>query len=192
MRMPAHVRWLVATVEGSRVDGALDAASDDVLVAAVGRRDRDALGEVYRRYGGAVWWIANRVCRRAEVAEEVCQAVFAELWARPQRFDRSQGALRTRLVAVAHSCAVDVVAAQERRDEPLGAQEHTDALGKEARQAVDQLATDERDTILLAYFDGPAYVEGERRRTSADDVKTRLRDGLLSLRRTLDAEGVTR
>lgn len=191
MRMPANVGWLAATAEGSRVDGGLDAASDDVLVAAVGRRDRDALGEVYRRYGGAVWWIANRVCRRAEVAEEVCQAVFAELWARPEGFDRSQGALRTRLVAVAHSVAVDV-AGQGGGDEPAGVQAHTDALGKEARQAVDQLAADERDTILLAYFDGPAYVEGERRRTSADDVKSRLRDGLLSLRRTLDAEGVTR
>ena len=92
-----------------------DAASDDALVAAIGEQSQEALGEVYRRYGGAVWAVARRVCRNAELAEEVAQTVFTELWSRPGRFDPARGSLRPWLAAQAHSRAVDVVRSEEAR-----------------------------------------------------------------------------
>ena len=63
--------------------------NEKALVAAVGEKSRDALSEIYRRYGGAVWSVAKRVCRRDDQAEAVCQAVFTELWSDPGRFDPS-------------------------------------------------------------------------------------------------------
>lgn len=154
--------------------------NEKALVAAVGEKSRAALGEIYRRYGGAVWSVAKRVCRRDDQAEAVCQAVFTELWSDPGRFDPSRGGLRSSLVAEAHSRAVDLVrssGADEARA-PVDPAE----LSAEARRVVDQLPADEREAILDAYFGGRAYMESAR---------GHIRRGLLNLRRTLEAEGVT-
>src|ERR671914_206585 len=75
--------------------------NDKALVAGVSDKSREALGEIYRRYGGAVWSVAKRVCRDPGRAEHVCQAVFNELWTAPDRFDQSRGTLRSCLVAEA-------------------------------------------------------------------------------------------
>jgi RNA polymerase sigma-70 factor, ECF subfamily len=158
--------------------------NEKALVAAVGEKSRSALSEIYRRYGGAVWSVAKRVCRSDEQAETVCQAVFTELWSDPGRFDPSRGGLRSSLVAEAHSRAVDLVRssrADEASDEssvPVDAS----VLSSEARRFVDRLPADERDAILHAYFGGRAYMESAR---------GHIRSGLLNLRRTLEAEGVT-
>jgi DNA-directed RNA polymerase specialized sigma24 family protein len=136
--------------------------NEKALVAAVGEKSRAALGEIYRRHGGAVWSVARRVCHSDEQAETVCQAVFTELWSDPGRFDPSRGGLRSCLVAEAHSRAVDLVRSSGSEEAPLPA--------------------DERDAILHAYFGGRAYMESAR---------SHIRPGLLNLRRTLEAEGVT-
>ena len=184
-----------------------DAPSDDVLVAAIGDQSHEALSEVYRRHSGAVWSVAKRVCPGAEQAEEVCQAVFTDLWARPQRFDPARSGLRPWLVAQAHSRAVAAARADQGRHSRQSAVQpgppppstevelaaHADALAAEARRALDRLATDERDAILLAYLGGHAYMETARLLGAPEStVKSRIRGGLLNLRRTLEAEGVTR
>jgi RNA polymerase sigma-70 factor, ECF subfamily len=168
--------------------------NDKALVAGVSDKSREALGEIYRRYGGAVWSVAKRVCRDRGRAEQVCQAVFNELWNAPDRFDQSRGTLRSCLVAEAHSRAVELVRAEkseraERAEDAKrteragpGAQVRTAELSEEARRAVDQLPAGERDAILLAYFGGRAYIENTR---------SDIRRGLLTLRRALEAEGVT-
>ena len=62
-------------------------ADDVAMVAAMVDGDGDALAEMYRRYGGAVWAVARRVCGDRTLAEDVTQTVFVDLWRRPQRFD---------------------------------------------------------------------------------------------------------
>jgi RNA polymerase sigma-70 factor (ECF subfamily) len=160
--------------------------NEKALVAAVGEKSRSALSEIYRRYGGAVWSVAKRVCRSDEQAESVSQAVFTELWSDPGRFDPSRGGLRSCLVAEAHSRAVALVRSSESSGSsgPSGPDPAVGALGlsAEARRFVDRLPAEERDAILHAYFGGRAYMESAR---------SHIRRGLLNLRRTLEAEGVT-
>ena len=183
-----------------------DGSDDHALVSAVLRRDQGALGEIYRRYGGAVWSLSRRVCRDAGLAEEVCQTVFAELWSRPDRFDPSRGRLRPWLLTLAHARAVDAVRSEEarrRRHEreaqlsPPAAVEfessvQASAIADDVRRAVDQLHPDEREVIQLAYFGGHSY-----RQTAAllgapeGTVKSRIRAGLEHLRRALGNEEVT-
>lgn len=193
-----------------------DAASDSALAAAVGdqgdpRRSQEAheaLAEIYRRYGGAVWSVARWVCRDADLAEEVCQTVFTELWSRPARFDPSRGGLRPWLVAQAHARAIDLVRSEEarrRRQErdaqmnpqppsaEVEADVHAAALASDVRRAVDRLPADERQAILLAYFGGHTYTEtAALLGTPEGTVKSRIRRALQNLRRALEAEGVTR
>lgn len=185
----------------------LEVVSDAALIDAVGRRSSAAFGEIYRRYGGAVWGVARRVCRDAHLAEDVCQTVFVELWSRPGRFDPERGGLRPWLVAQAHSRAVDAVrseSARRRRQEraarmgaaPTSAEVeatvHGAALAEEVRRAVDQLPADQRDPIMLAYFGGHSYAETATLLAAPEGtVKSRIRRGLEGLRRVLEAEGLT-
>jgi len=183
-------------------------ASDPDLVAAVARGDERAVAEVYRRYSGAVWAVAQRVCGDRAAAEDVCQTVFVDLWRRPERFDPQRGKLRSWLVAQAHARAVDVVrseTARQRRQEraarlaptppPSGDVEAASLLASLAdhvRRALDRLAADDRDAIVLAYFGGHSYRETAALLGAPEGtVKSRIRRGLEGLRRLLEAEGVT-
>lgn len=183
----------------------VNALADADLVAALGHRSQAALEEIHRRYGGAVWAVARRVCRAPDLAEEVSQTVFVELWSKPERFDPALGKLRTWLVTQAHSRAVDVVrseASRRRRHEreaqfAAPAATEVDAIVQEAdlaagvRRAVDQLPRLERDAILLAYFGGHSYRETAAMLGQPEGtVKSRIRSALERLRHVLEAEGV--
>ena len=182
------------------------AVPDPDVMAAVRAGDEAALAEVYRRYGGAVWAVARRVCGDRTLAEDVTQTVFADLWRRPQRFDPARGALRPWLVAQAHARAVDTVrseTARQRRQEREGrfapapspdveAEVHLAALSDGVRRAVAQLGDDEREAIVLAYFGGHSYREtAELIGAPEGTVKSRIRRGLAGLRRALEAEGTS-
>jgi RNA polymerase sigma-70 factor (ECF subfamily) len=177
-----------------------DRPGDGALVAAVGEQSHEALGEIYRRHGAAVWSVAKRVCPTAELAEDVCEQVFAELRSRPQRFDPDRGSLRAWLVARAHSRAV--AAARSERDPRAGSTPpsaevevaaHAGALDEDARRAIDQLPSVERDCILLSYVGGHPCGETARLLGVPEaTVKSSIRRGLLNLRQAQEAEGVSR
>jgi RNA polymerase sigma-70 factor (ECF subfamily) len=182
-----------------------DGPSDSALIAAVGAVDdqsREALGEIYRRHGAAVWSVAQRVCHRDELAEAVCETVFAELWSHPERFVPARGSLRSWLVAQAHRRAVAVARSeqdrrrQERSTPPSAEVEvaaHAETLNEDARRAIDRLAAVERDSILLTYVGGHSCSEAARLLGVPEaTVKSSVRRGLLNLRQTLEAEGVSR
>jgi anti-sigma-K factor RskA len=98
---------------------------DDALVAAVAAGDHDALAELYRRYGGAVWGVARRVCNDRTLAEDVTQARSRSLRPRPDdvvplearrtprhlRPRRTGGRSRRRVVGALAAAAAVVVAA---------------------------------------------------------------------------------
>ena len=192
----------VAPTAGKREDGPVD----DALVAALAGGAHDALGEIYRRHGGAVWAVARRVCNDRTLAEDVTQTVFVDLWRRPQRFDPSRGGLRPWLMAQAHARAVDAVrseAARRRRHEreslyapppppDVETSAHVAELSHEVRRAVGQLAAEERDAIVLAYFGGHSYRETAALLGAPEGtVKSRIRRGLSGLRSVLEAQGTT-
>lgn len=175
--------------------------SDDDLVVGLGKRDEEALREIYRRHGAAVWSVARRVCRRPELAEEVSRAVFTQLWAHPEQFDPSRSALRSWLVAQAHSRSVDLVRNDDgNHASPTSATStvvdvatHAEALPHTTRRALDRLPPAERDALLLTYFGGHAPEQTARLLGTLDGaVKSHIRSGLSNLRRTLEVEGVTR
>jgi RNA polymerase sigma-70 factor, ECF subfamily len=180
--------------------------TDGRLVTAVAAGDHDALAAIYRLYGGAVWSVARRVCNDQMLAEDVTQTVFVDLWRRPERFDPGRGRLRPWLVAQAHARAVDVVRSETARQRrqvresqlaappapDVEAEAHVAALSDDVRQAVTQLAAEERDAIMLAYFGGHTYRETAALLGAPEGtVKARIRRGLLTLRRVLEAQGVT-
>jgi RNA polymerase sigma-70 factor (ECF subfamily) len=185
----------------------LEHLADPALVAALCGGNEAALAEVYRRHGGAVWAVAQRVCRRQDLAEEVCQVVFTDLWSHPDRYDPERGTLRAWLVTRGRGRAVDAVrseasrrrrADREARLAPAGgASEDVEAaldtagLGDAVRRALDGLPRHQREAVMLTYFGGHTFREAARVLGAPEGtVKSRIRLALGTLRRELAAEGL--
>jgi RNA polymerase sigma-70 factor (ECF subfamily) len=178
----------------------LTEASDAGLVVAIGRFHDDAMAEVFRRHGGAVFALARRVLGDPGRAEEVVQEVFVRLWNQPERFDPERGSLRSFLLAQTHGRAVDILRSdtarkeREAREARAAAEAGYDlehevwdlAVAERVRQAVAFLPEDERRAIELAYFGGRTYREAALELGAPEGtVKSRIRSGLKRMRAVL-------
>ncbi len=175
-------------------------ASDAGLVVAIGRFHEDAMAEVFRRHGGAVFALAKRVLGDAGRAEEIVQEVFVRLWNSPERFDPERGSLRSFLLAQTHGRAVDLLRSdtarkdREAREARAAAEAGYDlereiwdmAVAERVREAVSLLPDDERRAIELAYFGGRTYREAASELGAPEGtVKSRIRSGLKRMRTVL-------
>jgi RNA polymerase sigma-70 factor, ECF subfamily len=175
-------------------------ASDVALVVGIGRFQQHALEEAYRRHGGAALRLARRIVGSEQMAEEIVQEVFVQLWRTPETFDPARGNLQSFVLMKTHGRAVDLL----RSDAARRGREETDhrrsvAVGQDVERevldltiadrldaALANLSEDERKAISLAYYGGHTYREvsvilGQPEGT----VKSRIRTGLKTLRRSV-------
>jgi RNA polymerase sigma-70 factor, ECF subfamily len=171
-------------------------ADDGQLVTAVAGGDEAALSEIYRRYGAVVTGLARRILGDKQLAEDITQEVFVQLWKNADRFDADRGKLRTVLLTQTHGKCVDLIRsrnARSAREQKVIADVTNDSPAIDAelialteteqiRTAVKQLPTDERIALEAAYFGGNTYrqvavVLGIPEGT----VKARIRSGLRRL-----------
>lgn len=184
----------------SVVNPDLREVSDAVLVIAVGRRNRSALGECYHRHGGPAFRLAQRLLVDTRLAEEAVQDVFLQLWSKPERFDAERGSLRSFVLMKTHGRAVDELRAQSarRRRDNADATEVASRGYDLEREVIDieqadrvqkalaELPEGERRAISLAYYGGHTYREvAELLDEPEGTIKSRIRSGLKSMRRQL-------
>ena len=184
----------------------LELLSDSELCDALGHDDERALAEAYRRHGASVHNLARRVLNSVDLADEVTQDVFLDLWRRPEQFDAGRGSLRTLLVTRAHGRSVDLVRTEtarrtrERRSAADTALAGYDldhfvvdlATADKVQGAVAALPADERVAIEMAYFEGMTYREVATTLGAPEGtIKSRIRSGLMRLRASLRQQGVS-
>lgn len=173
----------------------------DPLLSAVGRGDQEAFARLYDATSARVFGLVLRVLRDRAQAEEATQEVYLEVWRSSPRFDTGRGAALSWLTTIAHRKAVDRVrsaqaqrrrdTAYERREQRVSydvtaeeAQRHLD--GQQVRGVLGCLSQAQRGALELAYFDGLTHREvADRLGLPLGTAKTRIRDGLTTLRETL-------
>lgn len=174
------------------------AEGDAELVERLQRRDAQALGELYDRYGRLVYSLILRVVRDPAIAEDLVQETFLRIWNRAQVFDAKRGALGPWLVAVARNRAIDYLrsaSGRERNSLELEETDHPslytdmerDLLASDkarlVRAALEKLSPRQREVIELAYFEGLTQTEmAERMGQPLGTVKTWVRTALKNLR----------
>jgi RNA polymerase sigma-70 factor (ECF subfamily) len=175
--------------------------SDHELIARVICQDEDALAALYDRYYRLIFAIGLRVTGDQAVAEEVVQDVFHAVWRTAGGF-KPTGNPAAWLVGIARHRAIDATRARgvraRRGDHSLNIALEIDnglltevyveqrLLGEHVREALRQLSPPQREALELAYYAGLTQAEiAVRVGAPLSTVKTRLRLGLLKLRRCL-------
>jgi RNA polymerase sigma-70 factor (ECF subfamily) len=179
-----------------------DVRDDAAVMERIAGGDPQALEQLYHRYGGAVLALCLRILRDRAEAEDVLEEVFWELWQRRGRYDRERAAPFSYLMTLARSRALDRLRFRRRREGvwqglpdgelPAGvaASPYEDALLAEQRAAIeralDELPEASRRAVELSFFEGLSHREiADRLGDPLGTVKTRIRQGLLALRKVL-------
>lgn len=175
----------------------------DELLGRVATGDAEAFAEFYDATRARVFGLVTRVLRDPGYSEETTQDVYVQVWRTAAGYDAGVGSATAWLMTLAHRRAVDRVRAEQaasQRESRYGAATVETAvdvvadsaiLRDERRQVLDCLGslTDlQRQCLELAYYQGLTYVQvSERLSTSLGTIKSRMRDGLRSLRDCLGA-----
>jgi len=172
--------------------------SDLVLVAAVRSGDQGAMAALYDRYSSIVYSVALRVLQDTGAAEDVLQDIFMQLWRNPGAFDASRGNMASWLAVIARHRSIDALRRRRPENdiedvivsiEPDLASEadHSRAMVK-VRGALETMPPPQRSALEMAYFEGLTHSEiAEKTGEPLGTIKTRIRSGLLSLRKVLAA-----
>lgn len=185
--------------------------SDSELLRAISRGDEQALAAIYDRYRLILFGLILRIVHDRQEAEDVLQEALLQVWRRASDFDESRGRVFTWLVTIARSRALDrlrtIGSRTKLADEVLAQSsinEAGDAAGDAAKDAVKseqgaivrralaELPEEQRQPLLLAYFEGLTQTEiAARLGDPLGTVKTRMRSGLSKLRQLLkDSRGL--
>lgn len=174
----------------------MNTLSDAELVARAAAGDADCLGELFDRHSGRMKSLAQRIVRSAEEAEDVVQEIFVQAWLQAGRFDAQRGNVLAWLSIMARSRSLDRWRRKTTRREtaeadapesevPGGARDNLTAWA--TRSALDDLPTDQREPLELAYWEGLSQSEiAERLDIPLGTIKTRMRTGLKRLRELLE------
>jgi RNA polymerase sigma-70 factor (ECF subfamily) len=195
------------TDPGDRIQRAPPSAADDAdqdVLRRVASGQLDALEELYDRYSTMAYSIALRITTDAALAEDVVQDAFLGAWRNAGKYVAGRGSVKTWLLAIVHHRAVDAIRRRrptselpEREDAPPAALTIPDVWPEvagrldavEVQGALASLSDVQREALEMAYFGGLTQQEiAARTGTPLGTVKSRMRLGLLAMRRTLTGD----
>lgn len=178
-------------------------AHDRELMTLLLAGDEGALRTAYREHASAVFGLAMRVLTNTTLAEETTQDVFVRLWEQPDRFESERGTLRSFLLAMAHSRAVERVraeasirsrheSAQRQPVVPTNDDPARNLIVRDVQEAVRralvELPEDQRQPIEMAYYQGLSYRDVAAALSEPEGtVKYRIRAGMQKMRAALQA-----
>ena len=175
-------------------------ASDAALIQKIVQRDESALAALYDRYASLLSSLLNRILRDTQAAEEILQDVFYQLWMNAAQFNPARGSLPGWLTVIARNRAISRL----RRHNPSDGEELLETtvivpvnlenaitqqqLLARVKGALENLSTEQRAAVELAYFEGLTHSEiASRTGEPLGTVKTRIRTAVESLKRTLSS-----
>ena len=195
---------LACRVPDARVvaEQAQEAVRLRALLEAVAGGDRAAFAELYDATSARVYGMTLRVLRNAGISEETTQDTYLQIWRNASNFDPDRGSALAWIMTLAHRRAIDRVRSEQSRtdrDTQYGHRNRDTDHDSVVESVVQQLEVDavvhcletltetQRSTVRMAYYDGLTYREvAEQLNSPLSTVKTRIRDGLIGLRKCLE------
>jgi RNA polymerase sigma factor (sigma-70 family) len=179
-------------------------ALQDLIVRVV-QQDQSAFVALFKAMSGRVYSLALRITGSIQLAEEVTEDVFFQVWRQAPRFDPARGTAKTWMLTIARSRALDArrsippfdeltesetdgdIAEQNPNDLPdlLSAIEQTHYL----HNALESLESLPRQLIGLSFFKGLSHEEiSIHADLPLGTVKSHLRRAIICLREVLTTQ----
>jgi RNA polymerase sigma-70 factor, ECF subfamily len=171
-------------------------ADEPEIIVRLRAKDQAALDVLYERYSGLVYSLSLRIVRQPSDAEDVVIETFWQLWQQAADYNDERGQLRSWIVTIARSRALDRLRSM-RRNPTAESEEFNQPVADDnpeqetwmneqssiVRKALVSLPSDQRQALELAYYHGLSQSEvagklGEPLGT----IKTRMRLGMMKLR----------
>lgn len=178
--------------------------SDSALLYRIQKNDQTALTLLYDRYRATLFGLLFRILQNRSEAEDILQEVFFQVWQQANNFDEARGKPYSWLVSITHSRAIDRLRYLKTRTQTTEKLKTYNPIctsskieqnlifykrRKLVRKALNQLPENQRDLLLMAYFEG--YSQSEIAiliGVPFGTVKTRMRSGIKSLRDALSVD----
>jgi len=168
-----------------------------MLISAIRAGDEQAMEEIYARYSSIVYSVSLRVLGDTAAAEDVLQEVFMQLWRNPAVFDANRGSLPAWLAVIARNRSIDVLRKRKAEtdvaevivfvEQDLASHAEGSRALEKIRGALGSMPGPQRIALEMAFFEGLTHSEiAEKTGEPLGTVKTRIRAGLLSLRKAFN------
>jgi RNA polymerase sigma factor (sigma-70 family) len=174
--------------------------TEQELVLALKQRDNQAFSSLYDNYAGALYSIIKQIITdNAELASDVLQEVFINIYRKIDTYDQTKGRLFTWMLNIARNASIDMLRSksyqnsQKNQELPdnvykgianQSTQLNVDNIG--LKKVLEKLRPEHRILMELAYFKGFTHEEiAEMMSIPLGTVKTRIRNALLQLREYL-------
>jgi len=170
--------------------------TEQELVALLKNKDNKAFAYLYDHYSAALNTIILQIVMDAELANDVLQEVFVNIWRKIDQYDTGKGRLFTWMLNIARNAAIDTLRSKgyqnSRKNQAIPDNVDTvqaggislpgvDTIG--LRKVLEKLKDEQRVLIELAYFKGYTHEEiAEMEKIPLGTVKTRIRNALIQLR----------
>lgn len=174
---------------------------DAILLERLASGDQQAMASIFDRYSGIVYSVALRVLNDPAQAEDVMQDIFIQVWKNPSSFVSGRGSLGAWLAVVARNRAIDCLRRRRPTDSvedvvlaaetDLASESERNLLMEHVRVYLLQLPAEQRKSVEMAYFEGLSHSEiSEKTGDALGTVKTRIRLGLISLRKAMQGKSM--
>jgi RNA polymerase sigma factor (sigma-70 family) len=173
--------------------------NEQELVLSLKAKDEQSFSYLYDNYSGALYSIVLQILPDRELANDVLQEVFVNIWRKIESYDTTKGRLFTWMLNVARNLAIDMLRSKayqnSQKNQGLGdtvyfdrgqaiTQMSVDNIG--LKKVVGKLKKEQQVLIDLAYFKGYTHEEiAEIKSLPLGTVKTRIRSALTQLREYL-------
>jgi RNA polymerase sigma-70 factor (ECF subfamily) len=187
-----HPGCMTATADESRLQQWIESIVD---------RDQTAFAALYQVMVGRIYGLAFRITRSEQLAEEVAEDTFWQLWRQAPRFDPARGTALAWMMTMARSRALDALRRkdpaecsrepQELADAVLSSDNPPDLLaalqdGEQLQTALGSLDPVPRQLLALAFFCGFSHEEiAGQSGLPLGTVKSHIRRALISLRQIM-------
>lgn len=173
--------------------------TESELVMMLKDKDNQSFSYLYNNYSGALYTIVLQIVPDQDLANDVLQEVFINIWRKIDSYDQSKGRLFTWMLNIARNASIDFLRSKayqnSKKNQELPDSLETNISGQSIlmntdniglKKTLQKLKTESRVLIDLAYFKGYTHEEiAEIEDIPLGTVKTRIRTALIQLREHL-------
>ena len=169
--------------------------SETELVSLLQQKDEQAFSNLYDNYSGALFNIITQIVPDREIASDVLQEVFLNIWRKISSYDAAKGRLFTWMLNIARNAAIDKLRSRAYQDSLKNQSLPDDAAAFAGhsvvsvtddyglRKLVNKLKDEQKVLVELSYFQGFTHEEiAKTLNIPLGTVKTRIRSALTQLR----------